>query len=108
MCLTRNEKLHRTIRISEDAHQPLRIVEQQCWPFIGREPPRETERQRLWIENPRGLLAHFGQAPIEGVAPSAGAVLYASGVETAAAGDSATWRLAPGAVHISIEENELA
>ena len=53
------------------------------------------------------LLAHFGKAPIEGVAPSAGAVLYSTLVETGTAGDGATWRLAPGAVHISIEENEL-
>jgi maltooligosyltrehalose trehalohydrolase len=54
------------------------------------------------------LLAHFGKAPIDGVAPSAGTVLYSTRVETGTPGDEATWRLSPGAVHISIEENELA
>ena len=57
------------------------------------------------------LLAHFGTAPIEGVAPSTGTVLYSSLVETGPAGESGesgSWRLQPGAVHISIEENERA
>ena len=54
------------------------------------------------------LLAHFGTAPIGGVAPSAGTVLYSSLVETGPAGESGSWRLQPGAVHINIEENERA
>ena len=63
MRLTRDEKLYRTILISEDAHQSLRIVKQQVWPFIGCEPPRETQSQRPRIENLRGLLNLCSRAP---------------------------------------------
>ena len=50
------------------------------------------------------LLAHFGTTPID-APPLAGDLLYTSNTDRDA---GPTWRLAPGAVCLTLEENPLA
>jgi maltooligosyltrehalose trehalohydrolase len=57
------------------------------------------------------LVAHFGKTPVEGIAPLGGESLHSFGIElqpATAGGSTPTWRLLPGAVHIAIEENQIA
>ena len=45
-----NNELHRTLRITEQTKQPLRIVQQQVRSLVGREAPRKAQRQCVGIE----------------------------------------------------------
>jgi maltooligosyltrehalose trehalohydrolase len=53
------------------------------------------------------LLAHFGKTPAESIMPLEGETLYSIGVETREASDDSPWRLQPGAVHVTLQENPL-
>ncbi len=53
------------------------------------------------------LLAHFGKEDAESITPLDGETIYSSGVETREASDDSPWRLQPGAVHVTIQENPL-
>lgn len=53
------------------------------------------------------LLAHFGKTPAESITPLEGETLYSIGVETREASDDSPWRLQPGAVHVTLQENPL-
>ena len=53
MRLARENQLHRPLRIGEQPNQPIRIVQQQVGPLVGREAPRESQRQRVVIEDRR-------------------------------------------------------
>ena len=50
MRLAGDDELHRALRIGQQAQQPLRIVQQQVRPLVGREAARKTQRQRVGIE----------------------------------------------------------
>lgn len=58
------------------------------------------------LDGPRlHLLAHFGEAPVDGVAPPPGEPLYINAVER---DDAAALRLARGAVFVTLQEPGLA
>jgi len=48
------------------------------------------------------LLAHFGKKPLTGIQPLAGPLIYSVGL----APDGNTLRLAPGAVCVTLQEND--
>ena len=50
MGLAGEDKLHRALRIGQQAKQPLRVVQQQVRPFVGRESARKAQCQRVGIK----------------------------------------------------------
>ena len=58
------------------------------------------------------LAEHVKKTAIEGVSPIGGESLHSFGIEiqqpATGGGSTPTWRLLPGAVHIAIEENQIA
>ena len=50
MGLAREHDLERTLGIREQARQPLGVAEEQIGALVGREAPREADRQGVWIE----------------------------------------------------------
>lgn len=53
------------------------------------------------------LLAHFGKTPADSITQLEGETIFSSGVGTREASDDSPWRLEPGAVHVTIQENPL-
>ena len=56
MRLAGEHELNRMLRIGENPRQPFRIVQQQVGPFVGGEPARKAERQRVGIEDRFGRV----------------------------------------------------
>ena len=54
MRLAGEDDLHRAAAGVQDAHQPLRVVEDQLGPLVAGEAPREADRQRVGIEQRAG------------------------------------------------------
>ncbi len=52
MCFAGENQLHRTLRIAQQANQPLRIVQQKIGPLVSRKAARKSHRQHMFIEDP--------------------------------------------------------
>src|SRR5688572_27369203 len=56
MSLPSHYDLGGRLRIREDPRKPVTIVEQKRRTFVCREPPRESQRKRVGIQNGPSLL----------------------------------------------------
>ena len=61
MGLAGKDELHRVLRVGQQTKQPLRVVQQQVGPFVGRETPREAQCQRIGIKQVLRLTDRFGR-----------------------------------------------
>ena len=50
MGLAGDDELHRALRIRQQAQQPLRVVQQQVRPLVGRKAARKAQRQGIGIK----------------------------------------------------------
>ena len=50
MRFSRDDQLHRTLRIAEYAQQPARIMQQQVRTFVSRKAARKSQRQNVRVE----------------------------------------------------------
>ena len=76
--LAREDDLHRTPRVDQQAPQALEVAEDQVGPLVGREPAGEADRERRRVEQRaradhlRRLLHLRGEAPARLLADEVG------------------------------------
>jgi hypothetical protein len=63
MRLAGDDELHRALRIAQQTKQPLRVVQQQVRPLVGREAARKAQRQRVGIKQMLRPSTASGDAP---------------------------------------------
>jgi hypothetical protein len=58
-------ELHGVLGIDGKPRQPIRIVKQQAWSFVGGETPGKAKGECIAIEDPGGLRDFAGRASLD-------------------------------------------